>query len=47
MFTSLPLIRFWIGNFFGDPGALFSLDTLCVLEVVVINNLFALVNMKP
>ena len=47
MFTSLPLIRFWIGNFFGDPCALFSLDTLCVLEVVVINNLFPLVNMKP
>merc|ERR1712004_618027 len=30
--TPLFLIRFWKGNFFGDPCALFSLDTLCVLN---------------
>ena len=47
VFTPLLLIRFWKGNFFGDPCALFSLDTLCVLEIVVINDFFALINKKP
>ena len=41
MFTSFLLIRFWKGNFFGDPCGLFSLDTLCVLKIVVINDFFS------